>query len=131
MEAFVSIHKLTTMAYDVEKVVRLVLPGKPVIAADDHPDPVLLRRRHDLMHGKSDAIPVNLAPRLYFDTEVSGQAGLGEVRKMCSFGLCQFDLADRRFKVPTDFSYNQTVDHKGRISQDNGPARSLCRRCVL
>ena len=99
MEAFVSIHKLTTMAYDVEKVVRLVLPGKPVIATDDHPDPVLLRRRHDLTHGKSDAIPVNLAPRLYFDTEVSGQAGLGKVHKMCTLGLCQLDLADRRFTV--------------------------------
>jgi len=76
-------------------------------------------------------ILVDLPIRLNFGTKVAGKTGIGEVREMCSFALCQFDLADRRFKVPTDFSYNQTVDHKGRISQDNGPARSLCRRYVL
>ena len=38
----VSVHKFTVMVYDVERIVRLLLPSEPMIAAHNHPEAVLL-----------------------------------------------------------------------------------------
>ena len=96
----VPIHNLPPVIYDVEGIVRFVIPGESVVAAHDHPQAVLPGRSQDLAHGRIDPIPVSLPMRLNFDTKVSGEAGLGEMHEVGPFGLCHFELPQHGFKVP-------------------------------